>query len=122
MTDFGTKSVVQLTGATERKLQWWDERKILYPMRVGHRRRWPPVEIALADLIVKLRPQKLSLHRLRQVLEATRQAIHSRKCRDQALTVVICGTSVLVSSRAEQVLEFLRLHSGPAWVVEVKVP
>lgn len=54
-TQFTTAEVCEMTGATPRQLQWWDERGHLSPARDGRRRLYSERDIATVRKILRLR-------------------------------------------------------------------
>jgi DNA-binding transcriptional MerR regulator len=60
--------VVSLTGITPRQLQWWDERRIVVPVREGRRRLYSMEDLAEVAVICELRHRGFSLQRVRKVM------------------------------------------------------
>ena len=65
---FSSNDVVALTGITPRQLQWWDERGIVAPARLGHRRIYNWDELVTVAVICQLRRRGFSLQRMRKVI------------------------------------------------------
>ncbi len=65
---FTSREVIQLTGITARQLQWWDERRIVVPLREGHRRLYSMEDLAEVAVICELRRKGFSLQRVRKVM------------------------------------------------------
>src|SRR5580692_2513220 len=65
---FTSRDVVSLTGITPRQLQWWDERRIVVPVREGRRRLYSMEDLAEVAVICELRHRGFSLQRVRKVM------------------------------------------------------
>jgi DNA-binding transcriptional MerR regulator len=70
---FTSSDVIALTGTTARQLQWWDERRIVVPARVGHRRIYGWDELLTVAVIHQLRRRGFSLQRMRKVIKFLQQ-------------------------------------------------
>jgi len=66
---YSSLDVAGLTGVSLRQLQWWDEQGVVTPMQKGRRRLYNPTEVLLVSLIVGLRRKKLSLQKIRRVVD-----------------------------------------------------
>src|SRR6202521_5098175 len=75
---FTSREVVALTGITLRQLQWWDERRIVVPLREGHRRLYSTEELAEVAVICKLRCRGFSLQRVRKVMRFLQREFSKR--------------------------------------------
>ena len=51
---FSSHDVIALTGVTARQLQWWDERGVVRPERVGHRRLYSMQNVMAIAVILSL--------------------------------------------------------------------
>ena len=51
---FSSQEVIALTGVTARQLQWWDERGVVKPERVGHRRLYSMQNLTEMAVICEL--------------------------------------------------------------------
>jgi DNA-binding transcriptional MerR regulator len=65
---FSSRDVVHLTGITARQLQWWDERGVVVPRRVGRRRLYSIEDLTEVAVICELRRRGFSLQRVRTVM------------------------------------------------------
>src|SRR5579863_4442923 len=68
MERFTSQEVVSLTGITPRQLQWWDERRIVVPLRRGHSRIYSLEDVTEISVICQLRRRGFSLQRVRKVV------------------------------------------------------
>ncbi len=66
---YSSLDVAGLTGVSLRQLQWWDEQGVVTPMQKGRRRLYNPTEVLLVSVIVGLRRKKLSLQKIRKVVD-----------------------------------------------------
>lgn len=66
---YSSLDVASLTGVSLRQLQWWDEQGVVTPMQKGRRRLYNPTEVLLVSVIVGLRRKKLSLQKIRKVVD-----------------------------------------------------
>lgn len=62
---YSTGSLVIMSGATERQLQWWDEKGIATAIHVGHRREYSFEQSLLAMICQHLRSGGISCQRVR---------------------------------------------------------
>ena len=69
-TQFTTAEVCEMTGATPRQLQHWDDKAILRPARDGHRRLYSAEQAELVGKMVKLRDAKISPAEAMRLLSA----------------------------------------------------
>jgi DNA-binding transcriptional MerR regulator len=68
-----------------RQLQWWDEQGVVTPMQKGRRRLYNSSEVLLVGIIVKLRQKKLSLQKIRRVVDALKG--------DESIPKLVVGTT-----------------------------
>jgi DNA-binding transcriptional MerR regulator len=65
---FSSQEVIALTGITARQLQWWDERGVVKPERVGHRRQYSMQNLTEIAVISELRRKGFTLQGVRKVM------------------------------------------------------
>src|SRR5579859_1224220 len=65
---FTSREVMARTGITARQLQWWDERGVVKPERVGHRRLYTIEHLTEVAVICELRRKGFSLQGVRKVM------------------------------------------------------
>lgn len=70
---YSSLDVAGLTGVSLRQLQWWDEQGVVTPMQKGRRRLYNPTEVLLVSVIVGLRRKKLSLQKIRRVVDELKE-------------------------------------------------
>lgn len=76
--EFTSADVIELTGITARQLQWWDERKIVVPLRRGRNRVYSVDDLADVAVICELRNKGFSLQRVRQVMRYLQRELGKR--------------------------------------------
>ncbi len=65
---FNSAEAMRLTGITARQLQWWDERGIVVPRRLGRNRFYTEEDLAELAVISELRRKGFSLQRVRKAM------------------------------------------------------
>jgi len=75
---FTSREVVALTGISLRQLQWWDERRIVVPLREGHRRIYSLDDVAEVAVLCELRQRGFSLQKIRRVLRFLQKELGRR--------------------------------------------
>lgn len=74
---FSTSTVADVSGATLRQLQWWDERKVIRADQKGHSRTWTRHQFFMVLIVSSLRVRGYSLQQIRPVvLHLGRRAFH----------------------------------------------
>jgi DNA-binding transcriptional MerR regulator len=107
---FTSRDVVRLTGITPRQLQWWDERRIVVPIRQGHRRLYSMEDLAEVAVICELRQRGFSLQRVRKVMRFLQREFGKR------LAETVSGTSeyhLLTDGKT------LYLETSPRQIVDI---
>jgi DNA-binding transcriptional MerR regulator len=73
-----TNEVSQITGATLRELQWWDETKVVMATRQdSHMRLYDDTDVLKVLLVTELRHKGLSLQKTRRVLKETTKRFYT---------------------------------------------
>ena len=99
-----------MTGITARQLQWWDERRIVVPLREGHRRLYSMEDLAEVTVICELRRRGFSLQRVRKVMRFLQREFSKR------LAETVSGASdyhLLTDGRT------LYLETSPRQIVDI---
>ena len=65
---FTSSEVSRIAQVSLRKLQWWDERKVVSPRHEVHTRVYHPEEVVEVTVIAELRRKGFSLQKIRRVL------------------------------------------------------
>src|SRR5271169_2067443 len=66
------------TGISPRQLQWWDERRIVVPVRDGHNRVYSLDDLAEVAIICELRERGFSLQKVRRVIRFLQRELGRR--------------------------------------------
>ena len=118
---FTSQQVVELTGITPRQLQWWDERKLVVPERVGRRRLYSLDDLAEIAVIAELRSRGLSLQRVRKVVRFLQRELGKRLVETVTAGadwhLLTDGRQIYLKNSAEQVLEILRNTRQPIFSI-----
>lgn len=75
---FTSNQVVALTGITPRQLQWWDERGLVVPQRVGRNRLYSIEDVAELAVLCQLRRKGFSLQRVRKIMRYLQRELGKR--------------------------------------------
>jgi DNA-binding transcriptional MerR regulator len=118
---FSTSEVTELTGITARQLQWWDERRIVVPARLGRLRVYSAEDLIDILVIEELRRRRISLQQVRRVLRFLSKEIHARfadlvqEGRDYHL--LLDGRHIYLRSESDQVVDLMRSVKQPMLLV-----
>ena len=117
--EFTSNEVIELTGATARQLQWWDERGIVTPARQGHRRIYGWDELVTVAVIGQLRRRGFSLQRMRKVIRFLQQEFGTTLAAtvsgssEQEYHLLSDGTHLYLRTSARQVVDLLKNARQP---------
>ena len=78
MTHFTSNQVIALTDITPRQLQWWDERGLVVPQRVGRNRLYTADDVAELAVLSQLRKKGFPLQRVRKIMRYLRSELGAR--------------------------------------------
>jgi DNA-binding transcriptional MerR regulator len=120
-TSYGYSStqVSQLTGATARQLQWWDERNLLAPTeKKGHRRGYSVEDVRSVMLILELRKRGISIQQIRTLLGKVSREL-SRRPDHGADTYVITDGRHVSCEPAAHVIQRILKFSKPVWLLSM---
>ena len=114
---FSSNDVIALTGVTARQLQWWDERCVVRPERVGHRRLYSLQNVMAIAVISELRRKGFSLQGVRKVMRFLEREfgkglaeIVSRNSDTHLLTD---GKRLYLETSARQIVDILKNSNPP---------
>jgi DNA-binding transcriptional MerR regulator len=116
-----TREVAALSGATQRQLQFWDERGLFGAriLQAGHRRKWTPELVRTAWLIAALRRKGLTLKEVRKALKLP--ALAERRFLMVLMDHGIAGARRLLLADTEaEVIEKLRRSRSGVKLVDLK--
>lgn len=72
---YTSREAARLCGVSLRQLQWWDERRIVLPTRLGNRREYSHTELYLVRVIAALRKRGIGLKSARAVIALVRDSL-----------------------------------------------
>jgi DNA-binding transcriptional MerR regulator len=114
---FSSRDVVAMTGVTARQLQWWDERGVVKPERVGHRRLYSMQNLTEIMVICQLRRKGFPLQGVRKVIRFLQ-----RECgkglaeivgRNSDVHLLSDGKRLYLETSARQIVDILKNSSQP---------
>ena len=118
---FSTSEVVELTGVTARRLQWWDERRIVVPARQGRNRLYSANDLVDILVIEQLRRRRISLAQVRRVLHFLRTELHARLADVvtgvREFHLLLEGKHVYLETDSKQIVDLLRNAEQPMLLV-----
>ena len=114
---FTSREVIGLTGITARQLQWWDERGIVVPSRVGHRRVYSFNDLTEVAVICDLRRRGFSLQRVRKVVRLLQREMGKRLAETVNGTsgyhLLTDGQTLYLETSAREIVDILRNSRQP---------
>jgi DNA-binding transcriptional MerR regulator len=114
---FTSNDVIALTGITARQLQWWDERGIVAPSRIGHRRIYSWDELVTVAVIRQLRKRGFSLQRMRKVIKFLQQEFGTSLAATMGAAseyhLLTDGTHLYLRTSARQVVDLIKNARQP---------
>src|SRR5579863_2823140 len=117
MERFTSQEVVSLTGITPRQLQWWDERRIVVPLRRGHSRIYSLEDVTEISVICQLRRRGFSLQRVRKVVRFLQREFGKRLVETVSgaseYHLLTDGHTLYLETSARQILDILKNSRQP---------
>jgi DNA-binding transcriptional MerR regulator len=117
LQQFTSQQVVALTGITARQLQWWDERGIVRPERIGHRRAYSMQNIMEMAVISELRRKGFSLQGVRKVMRFLQREFGKNLAeitsRNSDVHLLTDGKHLYLETSARQIVDILKNSSQP---------
>ena len=114
---FSSHDVIALTGVTARQLQWWDERGVVRPERVGHRRLYSMQNVMAIAVISELRRKSFSLQGVRKVMRFLQRefgkGLAEIVSRNSAVHLLTDGKRLYLETSARQIVDILKNSSQP---------
>jgi DNA-binding transcriptional MerR regulator len=118
---FTSRDVVHLTGITPRQLQWWDERRIVVPARVGHRRVYSMEDLVEVAVICDLRRRSFSLQRVRKVITFLQKEFSKRLAETVSGSsdyhLLTDGKSLYLETSPQQIVDILKNSRQPMFTI-----
>jgi DNA-binding transcriptional MerR regulator len=114
---FSSRDVIALTGLTARQLQWWDERGVVKPQRVGHNRLYSMQNLTEMAVICELRRKGFSLQGVRKVMRFLQREIGKGLAeivsRNSDVHLLTDGTHLYLETSARQIVDILKNSDQP---------
>jgi DNA-binding transcriptional MerR regulator len=114
---FSSQEVIALTGVTARQLQWWDERGVVRPARVGHNRLYSMQALTEMAVICELRRKGFSLQGVRKVMRFLQREFSKGLAeivgRNSEVHLLTDGTHLYLKTSAKQIVDILKNSSQP---------
>jgi DNA-binding transcriptional MerR regulator len=114
---FSSREVIALTGVSGRQLQWWDERGIVKPERLGHRRLYSMQNVMEMAVICELRRKGFTLQGVRKVMRFLQRELGKGLAeivgRDSDVHLLTDGTHLYLETSARQIVDILKNSSQP---------
>lgn len=114
---FTSNQVVALTGITPRQLQWWDERGLVVPGRVGRNRLYSMDDLAEVAVLCQLRKKGFSLQRVRKIMRYLQRELGKRLV--ETVTdgsdyhLLTDGKRIYLENSASEVIDILKNSRQP---------
>jgi len=114
---FSSRDVVAMTGVTARQLQWWDERGVIKPERVGHRRLYSMQNLTEITVICQLRRKGFPLQGVRKVIRFLQREFGKGLAeivgRNSDVHLLSDGKHLYLETSARQIVDILKNSSQP---------
>ena len=114
---FSSQEVIALTGVTARQLQWWDERGVVRPERLGHRRLYSMQHVMEMAVICELRRKGFSLQGVRKVMRFLQRefgkGLAEIVSRTSDVHLLTDGTHLYLETSARHIVDILKNSSQP---------
>lgn len=114
---FTSNQIIALTGITARQLQWWDERGVVKPEHIGHRRFYSMQNVMEMAVISELRRKGFSLQGVRKVMRFLQRefgkGLAEIVARNSDVHLLTDGTRLYLETSAKQIVDILKNSSQP---------
>lgn len=118
---YSTGQVAAMTRVSERQLQWWDERGVVMPRHVGHRRVYNAKEAHEVHCVAELRRRGLSLQKIRWIIRFLEKHLAARLGDGNGRCYVVTnGDAIHIEIAPERVIEILARSITAMHVIEVR--
>ncbi len=118
---FTSADVSRLTGVSLRQLQWWDEKKVVSPRQIGHKRLYLPEEALEISVIAELRRKGFSLQKIRRVLRFLQREVGKRLAEivsgESDLHLVTDGKNIYLEQNRERIIDIFKGARQPLFLV-----
>jgi DNA-binding transcriptional MerR regulator len=120
---FSSSDVSKVANISLRQLQWWDERKVVSPQHVGHKRVYSPEQVVEIQVIAELRRKGFSLQKIRRVLRYLQREMGRRLSEvlsaESDLHLLTDGKSIYLEDSNERIIDILKNAKQPMFLVSV---
>ncbi len=114
---FSSQEVIALTGITARQLQWWDERGVVKPGRIGHRRLYSRQQVMEMAVICELRGKGFSLQGVRRVMRFLQRefgkGLAEITARNSDVHLLTDGKRLYLETSPSQIVDILKNSRQP---------
>jgi DNA-binding transcriptional MerR regulator len=114
---FSSLEIIALTGITARQLQWWDERGVVRPERIGHRRRYSLQNLTEIAVISELRRKGFPLQGVRKVMRFLQHELGKGLAeildRNSDVHLLTDGKRLYLETSAKQIVDILKNSRQP---------
>ena len=118
---FSTTEVTRIAKVSLRQLQWWDERKVVSPRHVDHKRAYSPEEVVAVTVIAELRRKGFSLQKVQRVVRFLRKEMGRRfsdvLSEESELHLLTDGKSIYLEDKPGRVIDALKNSRQPMLLV-----
>jgi len=118
---FTSQEIIRLTGITARQLQWWDERRIVVPLREGHRRVYSFADLTDLAVICELRNKGFSLQRVRKVVRFLQKEFGKRLAEtvggSSNYHLLTDGRTLYLETSPQQIVDILKNSRQPMFAM-----
>jgi DNA-binding transcriptional MerR regulator len=120
---YSSSDVAKVAGVSLRQLQWWDERHVVSPEHLGHKRVYSPEQVVEITVIAELRRKGFSLQKIRRVLRYLQREMGRRLSdvldNDSTLHLLTDGKTIYLEDRQERIIDLLKNARQPMFLVSV---
>ncbi len=114
---FSSQEVIALAGITARQLQWWDERGVVKPGRIGHRRLYSRQQVMEMAVICELRGKGFSLQGVRRVMRFLQRefgkGLAEITARNSDVHLLTDGKRLYLETSPSQIVDILKNSRQP---------
>jgi DNA-binding transcriptional MerR regulator len=114
---FSSLEVIALVGVSARQLQWWDERAVLQPEHIGHRRWYSMQNVMEIAVICELRRKGFSLQGVRKVIRFLQRefgkGLSEIVARNSDVHLLTDGKHIYLETSARQIVDILKNSNQP---------
>lgn len=120
---YSSSDVAKVASVSLRQLQWWDERHVVSPDHLGHKRVYSPEQVVEITVIAELRRKGFSLQKIRRVLRYLQREMGRRLSdvlsNDSTLHLLTDGKTIYLEDRQERIIDLLKNARQPMFLVSV---